>query len=42
MINSIGDVGVGIVPSEKLHVDGNIRASSLEGSGNAYACINSD
>ena len=40
---SNGDVGIGTVkPDEKLVVNGNIKSLSLNGTGSAYACINSD
>ena len=38
-----GNVGIGIsAPSEKLQVEGNIKATGLKGTGNAYACVDAN
>lgn len=42
-ITNEGKVGVGTTsPGEKLEVSGNIKASWLAGSGNSYACVDSN
>ncbi len=41
-IRNDGNVGIGIdAPSEKLEINGDVKASGLSGPGNAYACIDS-
>ncbi len=42
-IDYLGNVGIGTtLPQQEFHVIGDIRASSLSGTGNAYACVNAN
>jgi hypothetical protein len=42
-INSAGNIGIGTTtPTEKLQVEGNIKATGLKGTGNAYACVDAN